>query len=325
MKEKAILNKIKSDITKATPNVLSKINLDTIEIKEDPIRKVASKQFNVFKILRLSISFGVLILAVVIGYNLLKNNNGEYLGEEITVTSKDKIVATYAVTGVNLVTNNNQNINLSFTNYLLTTNINSTIDNFHKYFYLIEDYFGLIEHQIEISENTENAYQYKMVVATINEFGEKTEYILYYNEEREADKDETEKEMSGILIYNGNTYNFFSEEEIENEESEVKVVIYQDSMDNRIEIEKEYELDEYQFTYEVFENDDTVLLIELEVEESEIKLKIEKDQEDYEYDVIKLSNNKYEILIENDELIILEVDVLKKEYQYTFNNTIIIK
>lgn len=324
MKEKDILKIIKSDITKDTPNLLDKIDLASIKIKEDNIKEISARQFNLFKFLRASISMAVLILVVVIAYNLIKTDT-DHLDEYITVTSKDEIVASYAVTGVNLVATNNQHMNLSVNNYMFSTNFNEIVDEFHKYFYLIEDYFGLIEHDITITLNTENDFKYKMVVKTTNTFSAVNEYILYYDEKREVDQDETNKEMNGVLIYNSIIYNFYSEEESDTEESEVKVVIYQTNYMNRIEIEKELEVDEYQFKYEVFGNNNTILLIELEVEEDEIQLTIEKDDLDYEYYITKITNNKYNISKDDDEFITLEVDLINKKYQYIINDTVIIK
>lgn len=324
MKEKDILKTIKSDITKDTPNVLSKINLANIEIKEQPVEKVAAKPFNLFKMFRMAISMAVFIIALVIGYNLLKTDT-EHLSDDITVTTKDEIVASYAVTGVNIVASSNQNMNLSVNHYLLSTNINDAVDEFHKYFYLIEDYFGLIDQDITITLNTENNYMYKMVVKTTNAFDFQLEYVLYYNEEREVDEDETEKEMNGILIYNNITYNFYSEEESDTEESEVKVVIFQTNSMNRIEIEKESEINEYQFKYEVFENDDSTLLIELEVEEDEIQLTIEKDNNYYDYYISKLTDIKYEIINDDEMSIILEIDTDNRNYKYSIGEVIIIK
>lgn len=84
------------------------------------------------------------------------------------------------------------------------------------------------------------------------------------------------KEMTGILIYQNVTYQFKSEEEIEADESEIKVTIYENDYNDRLEIEKEFEDGEYQYTYKLYRNDDEYLSVELEVEESEMELIIKK-------------------------------------------------
>src|SRR5690554_4555337 len=107
MKEKDILKVIKDDIKKNTPNILNKINLDDIEI--EPVVETKRKPlFNLASALRLSLALGVLIIGLVITYTLIKNNNNNGT-TKLNVTDKDQVVASYAITGVNIVSNNNQN------------------------------------------------------------------------------------------------------------------------------------------------------------------------------------------------------------------------
>src|SRR5690554_4873740 len=142
MKEKDILKVIKEDIESKTPNILNKINLDNIEI-EPKLETKSKPLFNPFKVLKLSLALGVLIIGLVLTYTLIRNNNSNNI-TKLSVTSKDEVVASYAVTGINIVSNNNQSLRLSNNNDLMF------INEFHNYFYLVEDYLNLNETNITI-------------------------------------------------------------------------------------------------------------------------------------------------------------------------------
>lgn len=193
---------------------------------------------------------------------------------------------------------------------------------------VVEDYLKLSEVNIEIYVNEDEGYnyKYKMIVKTENLFGNVTEYILYYDEERDIDDDEEEKEMTGILIYQNVTYQFKSEEEIEADESEIKVTIYENDYNDRLEIEKEFEDGEYQYTYKLYRNDDEYLSVELEVEESEMELIIKKkNEDDDEFLIVSQPNNTFNITYDEDFIFTLVIDIENKKYIYSFDETIITK
>lgn len=314
MRKKDILKTIKSDIEENTPNIINKINIDDIEIKP-AINNNKESRFNSFKVIKIGLSFGILIIAIIGIYSLIYRNNPGPVNN-LSVTAKDEIVATYVITGINVVASNNNN--------LLKLNNNSNIDvdyinEFKNYFYLIEDYFEMNENSITITYNDDNEYKYKMNVVTTNVFGKEDEYILYYDEKREVDDDEEEKKMNGILVHNMITYQFRSEEELEKDKSEIKVIIYKDNYYNRIEIEKEIENNEYQYEYAIFNNDNEVLTIELEVEDDEIKLEIESINNDYEYIITKLSETDFKIKYDDEIKFYLYIDLLNEKYIYSFD------
>lgn len=314
MRKKDILKIIKNDFEENTPNVVNKINIDDIEIKPVVNNNKESK-FNPFKIIKLSLSLGILVIAII-GIYALINKTQENPNHKVSVTAKDQIVAAYAVTGVNVINNNNNNL------LTLSNNINISdldyVKEFQKYFYLVEDYFKMNTETITITYNENDDYKYQMDVIIENVFGQKDEYILYYNEKREFEDDEEEKKMTGILIHENITYNFRSEEELEEDESEIKVIIYKDNYNNRIEIEKEIENDEYQYEYIIYNNNNEVLEIELEVEDDEMTLEIKSKDNDYEYIISKLSNNKFKIVYDEEEVFYLNIDIENKKYDYSY-------
>lgn len=333
MKEKEILNVIKDDISEKTPNILSKIDLKNISIEEKPQTKEKTT-FNPFKRFPIALVMGVFVLALVIFSIAYKPENiPPNTLTKVSVTEKDKIVVGYAITGINLV--GNYSYEVQTLNYnKLTSNIkkqNQTqisyqfIDEFHKYFYFVEEYLKFYDVEIEIYINEENDYDYKMIVKVEKLFNTLDEYILYYDEKREIDDDEEEKEMSGILIYQNKTYNFKSEEENENGESEIKVIIYEDNYNNRVEIEKEIEIDEYQYEYTVYKDNKKYEVVELEVEDEKIELVIEKEDVEHEYIIVKTNNNYFVINYDDDYRFNLFIDLNKKHYVYEYLNEEIIK
>ena len=199
------------------------------------------------------------------------------------------------------------------------------IDEFHKYFYFVEDYLELYNVDIEIYVNEENDYEYKMIVKVEKLFNVFDEYVLYYDEKREIDDDEEEKEMKGILIYQNITYNFKSEEELEEGESEIKVIIYEENYNNRVEIEKEVEIDEYQYEYTIYKDNKKHEVVELEVEEGKIELVIEKEDAEHEYTITKINNNNFLITYDDDYIFNLFTDLNEKQYVYEYENEQIIK
>ncbi len=338
MKEKDILKVIKTTITDNTPNIIDRIDLDSIEIAE--VEKVEKRRaFSFFKAWPvMAFAMGVLVLALIVVGISTRTPNGGGGGfpslTKVTVTPKDKVVAGYAITGVNLFGGSSgQAYTLSYNKNTNQTPITSSvsnpvIDDFHDYFYLVEDYLKLSEVNIEIYVNEDEGYnyKYKMIVKTENLFGNVTEYILYYDEERDIDDDEEEKEMTGILIYQNVTYQFKSEEEIEADESEIKVTIYANDYNDRLEIEKEFEDGEYQYTYKLYRNDDEYLSVELEVEESEKELIIKKkNEDDHEFLIVSQPNNTFNITYDEEFIFTLVIDIENKKYIYSFDETIITK
>lgn len=246
---------------------------------------------------------------------------------------KQKIVVGYAITGIQLVGNYSYEVQtLNYNKQITTINkqkqkeiSNEMIDEFHKYFYFVEDYLELYNVDIEIYVNEENDYEYKMIVKVEKLFNVFDEYILYYDEKREIDDDEEEKEMKGILIYQNITYNFKSEEELEEGESEIKVIIYEENYNNRVEIEKEVEIDEYQYEYTIYKDNKKHEVVELEVEEGKIELVIEKEDAEHEYTITKINNNNFLITYDDDYIFNLFTDLNEKQYVYEYENEQIIK
>lgn len=315
MKDKEILKIIKSDIEKETPNILNKIDLSSIKIEEEIVSE--KRKFNIF--FSLSLITTALIIGFFVGLLIFKPNTEIKNPINISVTKKDEIVVDYTIGGIQLASSNSNKISLSSIKV-------DDIDSFHKYINIIEDYMSLSTNTIKITKNHGDNfnYMYKMEVSNTNVFGVATSYVLYYNEKRETEDDEEEKEMKGIVIYNNTIYNFYSEEEIEKDESEIKVTIYQDIKSNKIVINKELEEDEYSFSYKLYIANKLVTKIELKAEEDEVKFSINEDKLKTEYTLEVIDKLNYQIHLDR-KMFLLKLDLENKKYIYLLNNIEIIK
>lgn len=336
MKEKEILKIIKEDIELSTPDVIDKIDLKSIRII--PKAKVITKRKSINIFQALSLATATLVIGLFAGLWLFKPSPAPLVPSILTVSSKDIKVAEYAISGVSLISNDNS-VNTS--NRLLmasnTKNINAAnnkdINNFHNYIGIIEEYLKLTKSNITIIRNHEDKeydFEFKMIVEKVTILNKTNQYIFYYNESSEIDDDEVETEMEGIMLLNNKTYIFKSEEEKEHDESELKVIIHEkDNYNNRVEIKKEIEEDEYYHRYIIYKDGNSSIKVKFEAEDNEQVLEIDDGNKKDEF-YFKIINDKaklYEITIDNDEEFIfgLKIDIVTKQYLYTYNDQIITK
>jgi|GEM_PF-120777 len=182
----------------------------------------------------------------------------------------------------------------------------------------INDYLGLVEKFLSSDDaaitHTEGAseregFEKKMTISTMNLTGERTEYVLYYNEtsvdvEEDDDELEVEIELEGIVVLGDVEYTLTGEKEIEQEEGEeeysYKFEIKLDSKNwVKIEYSEELEDDEVEksFKYEAYnngvkkeikiayENEDDELKLKLYIsDELELEIKQEKNELKIEYE-----------------------------------------
>lgn len=160
----------------------------------------------------------------------------------------------------------------------------------------INDYLGLVEKFLSSDDaaitHTEGAserdgFEKKMTISTMNLTGERTEYVLYYNEtsvnvEEDDDELEVEIELEGIVVLGDVEYTLTGEKEIEQEDNEeeysYKFEIKLDSK-NWVKIEYSEELEdaevEKSFKYEAYNNGvKNEIKIAYENEDDELKLKL---------------------------------------------------
>lgn len=308
MKDKDILKIIKKDIDNNTPNIMSKINLADIDIKEE--QAVIKKQRNYsifnFKILVPLTSF---IFIGILVFSFMYKRPIVIVNEDIKVTNKDKIVANYTTQALDLIDFNNSTL-LS-----MTSNKDKYINDFDKNSILLQDYLNLIETTIKITQTSNKKHPYKMEVETKKFFGEISNYTLEYFEEREEDDDETEKKMIGIIIYQDEVFDFEVDQETDSEESEIEIIIKNKS-GFYMEIEKEIELDEYSLEYVIKYGNKNYKKVSFEVKKDEMELEIETNNNKQKFEMTIIDELRYEIKID-DIFFILEIDKANKTFKYS--------
>lgn len=316
MKNKDILKIIKSDVEKNTPNILSLININEIEIEENEEIIKSKSRISFFP--KLVFPLTTLILALSLFFVLFNKN--EDIPINVFVTEKDNIVANYTTKAMSMIeTNTSTNLKLS----TKQTKDNDKITDFHQYISILEESLDLVENNVLIIKNTDNNYQYKMIIESKSFFGNIKSYILYYNENREIDDDEEEKNMEGIILYEGVTFNFRSEQEIESDEEEINLIIYNDSGYKMI-IEKEIETSESEYEYKIYQNDKLVKTIKVETNDETIELEIETNNDKLEY-FVKWESELLFIIEFNDDIFQLKINLKNRSYLYTIDGEEIVK
>lgn len=306
MKNKDILNTIKKDIESNTPNIMTKIDLNSIDIKETVVLD-HKKGFSFFN-LKVLIPVTSFLMVIVIVVALLFNNKPSVLTKDVKVTNKDLVVANYATQALEMDLINSHTLTI----FNMAQDI--YINRFDKYSILLQEYLNLTNSVVSIVQTNDKQYPYTMNIVYTDFFGKENHYTLKYFEEREIDSDEVEKEMEGIIIFDNITYNFKAEQELEASEEEIEITIKSND-GYEIKIEKEVENNDYQMEYIVKYNNKTILDLIFEVDKNEINFEIKKDNEKYEYVLIELEPYYYEVTIE-DTLFTLQINKELKTFNY---------
>lgn len=315
MNEKEILSKIKSEVENNTPNILNRIDLNSINIDEPIISK--KKEFNIMNLFKVLVPLTSLILIVSLVV-LIGTNNERNKPTIFNPSKKDLTVASYTSSAMEV---------LNIENNSVMTKINSHINSFKNYEFLLEEYLNLVDTEVVISTNNDKTYNYdyKMIVKQVSFNGDIKNYEMYYNQEGKSKKDETENNMLGILIINGLLFNFEAELESSNDESEIEVIITNNE-GYKIEIEKETEAKEYEMNYTIYNNKQIIKEISFEVEDDTMELEILEYSNNIKYEN-KFELNKvevyyYEIEDDNGNIFTLNIDIENNKFIYnSLNNS----
>lgn len=311
MKKDPILEKIKNDIEKSTPNILNKIDLSSIKIDNtEVISPQNNKRRLTLKIMIPSLSFAFLFLLV---FSFMYKPTTTIINHNIKVTNKDKLVANYAVTAFDII--GGVNTNTPLMQNLKTSNAKYH-DVFNDHSILMQEYLGLTESVVKITESNDKKYPYTMEIRNNDFYGIETNYILKYNEKREEDDDEIEKKMVGIILYENVTYDFIVDQEQDSEEEEINILIKSKS-GFKIEIEKEVELDEYIVEYKIYQNNKEIKKVIFKIEDEEMILEIDSKNESYKFELTEITKYKYNVKSDKYDFI-LEIDLENKTFIYSW-------
>ena len=203
----------------------------------------------------------------------------------------------------------------------------------HQYLLFGEMMFN--DQQLKIQNNPNQDveykdYAYKMTV----EYQTMTDYTLYYNEtklvEDQQEIDEVSSTLNGILIKDGYPFTVVGKKEVEKDEYETMLIIYQDqNQKDYVKISQETEVNENEYTYEFYQDGQLTQQIQLELEmknkKKEMTIEITKDQQEKEFEFeYLLSKNKiicsYEDETTETELDNIVIQIYHDYYLYLFEN-----
>ena len=164
-----------------------------------------------------------------------------------------------------------------------------------------------IQNQINKDVNYPD-YAYQLIVS----YQSLTDYTLYYNEQtlfeedEDEDIDEVASKLEGVMIKNEIPFLIEGKKEVENDEFECELIIYEDATkQNYIKINQETETNENEYTYEFFKDGRCIreLSLELEIENNKKEMSIEIQEGNLEKEFTfeyNLTLNEIRCTYEND-------------------------
>lgn len=164
-----------------------------------------------------------------------------------------------------------------------------------------------IQNQINKDVNYPD-YAYQLIVS----YQSLTDYTLYYNEQtlfeedEDEDIDEVASKLEGVMIKNEIPFLIEGKKEVENDEFECELIIYEDATkQNYIKINQETETNENEYAYEFFKDGKCIreLSLELEIENNKKEMSIEIQEGNLEKEFTfeyNLTLNEIRCTYEND-------------------------
>ncbi len=229
--------------------------------------------------------------------------------------------------------------------------VKAQVDKFNEYFLALDSFLGkdVVSTTSETNPDTEFAYQTKLTIRGKDFDGNDTQYVMYYTEtprNQTVDEDEVETlySLMGVMVVDNVQYNLegqrTNEQEHDENESEIKIVAYQNDKSNRIEMVQEHSVEtgetETEYVYSIFINNQ---LKERTSVEFEAENERNKKETGYEIEFIsgtergkysierEIKNNVTEIEVEyvidgqRGKFVIREIDINgQKYYEYTFTD-----
>ena len=229
--------------------------------------------------------------------------------------------------------------------------VKGQIDKFNEYFVALDSFLGkdVVSTTSETNQDTAFDYETKLTIRGKDFDGNDTQYVMYYTETQRnqvVDEDEVETlySLTGVMVIDDVQYNLegqrTEEQERDENESEIKIVAYQNDRANRIEMEQEHSVEtgevETEYVYSVYINNQ---LKESTSVEFEVENKHNKQETGYEIEFIsgtkrgkysierETKNNVTEIEVEYNvdgekgKFVIREIENQgQKYYEYTFSD-----
>ena len=231
------------------------------------------------------------------------------------------------------------------------TGVKGQLDKFNEYFLALDSFLGkdVVTTTSEENPDTEFDYETKLTIRGKDFDGNDTQYVMYYTETQrnqafDEDEVETLYSLTGVMVIDDVQYTLEGQRTMEQErdenESEIKIVAYQNDRANRIEMLQEHSTEtgevETEYVYSVFINNQ---LKESTSVEFEVENKRNKQETGYEIEFIsgtkrgkysierETKNQVTEIEVEYNvdgqrgKFVIREIENQgQKYYEYTFSD-----
>lgn len=157
----------------------------------------------------------------------------------------------------------------------------------------------------DYNQNSTYPYTYQLSVQYDDETSFQTNYTFYFNEEQKIkshkDLDEVSTKFEGIMLKENQLYQVKGEKEVEQDEFDMWMIIYEDDANNFVKVFQETELKENELAYEFYENGEKVKELSLEVEnknfKKEMKIEMKEKENEKKFEFVYLSDK---ILCEYD-------------------------
>lgn len=156
-----------------------------------------------------------------------------------------------------------------------------SIDELQEYLDLVRTFTGDESFDVNVEVSEMEAYDYVMAIQFMSMEGNTEVYYMHYNEtivDEDEDDEEFDSIIEGILEIDGETYQVYGEREVELEEEEFEFRAYLDD-DNYVTVSYEFEDDgeesELELVIEMYMNNQLVKRVEIEFEEEYDELELE--------------------------------------------------
>jgi hypothetical protein len=301
MNKRQIESRIKNEINQIeVPDLRSQI------LAQVPNRKIKEpkKKVGFSLAFRLSPILAVLIicLLIIIGINQQPGDNGgEQPTDEIITTNISKVKKAYAkqaATVVGLADAFSSSVSTTSTIIPMnsSTNYQDVAQNINAYFNAVSKLLDDENVVYSLEELTSGNYQYKLTIVN-NILNDNIETIIYYNESpknnlhKKDDLDEISTDLDGIIEQDDNTYTFYGEKEVDEDECEIELIIKM-SLDSYLKVSQEIEQHETEYEYEFYDgnpkNHEPGKKVSIEIKSND------KDKKDIDVEVEE-GNEKYNI------------------------------
>lgn len=294
MKKREIEKFIKEDVRRETPDILDRINLDEIEIKEKSRRSILRRLLKPVMIPAFALSALAILLIAIISIGEEPGNDILPGNGTIAYSEKDEAYTLSALSAISLLSQIESNGNqhdallfrqLSFSDSGRVLLLDEHLDQLNRNLNMIEPLIGDSNNmRFSLSHSEMPEYEYQMVFTTQDMRGRSIAYTMHYNE---TEEDENTYILEGIMTIGTVTYRLTGELELDDDEFELTLMAeHPQDEDTYVEIYQEVTNDEHTLEYEVVRNGDTLYesKLSIEIDGDEITLEFE-----YETETISIS------------------------------------